>query len=202
VAFANFVIIFIRVVCEFIMIWQQVVLLKNFSNVIKIKSRMDQTMQKINKQAGFTLIELIMVIVILGVLAAFALPRFADLGSEARGATIEALGGAIKAASNIAHSKQLAAGAGAGVSVILEGPTTVTMVSGYPTADADGMTKAAQISSDDYAATDGAATATSVITYTVAGFTAVDDTATTDVVEACQVTYTSPNVVAVDTSGC
>ena len=35
------------------------------------------------KEKGFTLIELVMVIVILGILAAFALPRFADLGGEA-----------------------------------------------------------------------------------------------------------------------
>jgi MSHA pilin protein MshA len=154
----------------------------------------------INKKSGFTLIELIMVIVILGVLAAFALPRFANLGGDARGATIEALAGAIKAASNIAHSKQLATGVGAGVSVILEGPTTVTMVSGYPTADADGMTKAAQISSEDYAATDGGSDDGVTITYTVAGY---DNGAEPPVPnEKCFVTYTSPNAVTVDTDGC
>lgn len=40
------------------------------------------------QQSGFTLIELIMVIVVLGILAAFALPRFANFGDEARYSTI------------------------------------------------------------------------------------------------------------------
>ena len=56
------------------------------------------------KQKGFTLIELVMVIVILGILAAFALPRFADLGGDAREASIKGAQGAVKSASAIAHS--------------------------------------------------------------------------------------------------
>ena len=40
------------------------------------------------KQQGFTLIELIMVIVILGILAAFAIPKFANLGADASHSTI------------------------------------------------------------------------------------------------------------------
>ena len=62
------------------------------------------------KQRGFTLIELVMVIVILGVLSAFALPRFADFGQDARVASLNALAGALRAAANIAHAQQLADG--------------------------------------------------------------------------------------------
>lgn len=60
------------------------------------------------KEKGFTLIELVMVIVILGVLAAFALPRFADLGDDAAMATVEGARGAVRSASAMAHSMCLA----------------------------------------------------------------------------------------------
>lgn len=55
------------------------------------------------QEKGFTLIELVMVIVILGILAAFALPRFADLGPEARKASLKGLKGAVESQSQIAH---------------------------------------------------------------------------------------------------
>ena len=50
-------------------------------------------------EAGFTLIELIMVIVILGILAAVAVPKFTDLSVQARQAAVDNMAGSIAAAS-------------------------------------------------------------------------------------------------------
>jgi MSHA pilin protein MshA len=156
-------------------------------------------MRKINKQAGFTLIELIMVIVILGVLSAFALPRFADLGGNARTASINGLAASVRAAGNIAHAQQLANGGAHDDDVILEGQA-ITMNGGYPTANAAGIGLAAQILAADYGGTTGGSGALSAtITYTL----------TNDGVGNCQAAYTAATAtsattfaVAIDTGGC
>jgi len=94
---------------------------------------------------GFTLIELIVVIVILGVLSAVALPKFVDLGSSARTASIQALAGSVKTGIGVVKSLTALHGAGTAAGpvnltfVTLDDSTQVRVWSGYPDRWCDGI---------------------------------------------------------------
>jgi MSHA pilin protein MshA len=97
------------------------------------------------RAGGFTLIELIVVIVILGVLSAVALPKFVDLGSSARTASIQALAGSVKTGISVVKSLTALHGAGTAAGpvnltfVTLDDSTQVRVWSGYPDRWCDGI---------------------------------------------------------------
>jgi MSHA pilin protein MshA len=137
---------------------------------------------------GFTLIELVVVITILGILAAFAIPKFIALDTQARVATINGLAGSVKSAAALARSLSMVTG-GNPASVVMEG-ATVTLTNNYP--DLPGIALAVNSSVSDF-------------TYTSA--TGVFAKVGAPTPNTCSVTYTpaaagSTPTVVVATGGC
>jgi len=93
----------------------------------------------LNKQAGFTLVELIIVIVILGILAVTAAPRFLNLQGDANASTLEGLQGSIRSGMNIVNGKAIIASlhkkdADANAEITGDNGEKVSIIYGYPAA--------------------------------------------------------------------
>lgn len=138
------------------------------------------------RQTGFTLIELVVVITILGLLTALALPRFAALQTEARIAKMNGALASIKAGAVLAHSIQLTQSLSPNSAVTMEGPTgNIVMQNGYPTTDLASIGRAAGLVDDAGVKIQGYEPVKTSATV----FTVTPDTSHPN----CAVTYTVPD---------
>ncbi|MGR5212828.1 type II secretion system protein [Vibrio rotiferianus] len=122
------------------------------------------------RQGGFTLIELVVVIVILGILAVTAAPRFLNLQDDARESAIQGLKGAIDGASGIVYGKAAINGVekGADKGISYAG-STIALQHGYPDSTSAALNLVVDGLQQDWELLKGGNTKTT-ITYGIKGY--------------------------------
>ncbi|MGO2341472.1 type II secretion system protein [Vibrio litoralis] len=126
------------------------------------------------KQNGFTLIELVVVIVILGILAVTAAPKFLNLQDDAKVSAVKGLAGAMKGAAGITYGKAAVRGVESKATHQLDIPGVsgaVTLIYGYPAANALGIAKVVDgLQTDDWKKNPMNTDTSGMISYGYTGF--------------------------------
>ncbi|MUH96995.1 prepilin-type N-terminal cleavage/methylation domain-containing protein [Aliivibrio fischeri] len=139
------------------------------------------------RQGGFTLIELVVVIVILGILAVTAAPKFLNLQKDARASSLQGLKGAMAGAAGIVYGK--AAIDGKETATVETDVDGIATKYGYPMAKDTGIGEAVVGLSEDWSSAVSGATL-------VVGFKADSATAATITATNCFVTYGEATTVS------
>lgn len=100
------------------------------------------------KQSGFTLIELVIVIIILGILSATAIPQFINLQGDARASALMGVKSSLEGGATLIYSQATIAGEEQEANASI-GRDGIDIVFGYPAATQSGIINAVDLSFDD-----------------------------------------------------
>lgn len=157
------------------------------------------------KNQGFTLVELVIVIVILGILAITAAPKFLNLSGDAKASTLSALKGSLESANAMVYSKALLQSKEKDATALLTSPA-VNVVYGYTAATVADIGEVLDLATTEWTVIDDSSTTaapanTVVITPEALSYE-------TDATKACQLLYVeaasqgAKPAITLQTQGC